>query len=127
MDVTEFATTHNIAATAKFDSSKSGRNFKVTLRFDGRQMTVPFFQGSAWTTDPTAADVLNCLALDSSGYENAGSFEDWADEYGMSLDYADDVRAAKKTYQTVERQAKRLDNLLGNYLYNELLWETDSL
>lgn len=127
MDVTEFAEANNITATVKPDPSKptrvgGDRYFKVTLRFDGRQMTVPFFQGSAWTTDPTAADVLNCLALDSSGYENASDFEDWCAEYGFDLNDPD-VRAANaRTYYTVKSQSEKLCAFLGFVLYTELLW-----
>lgn len=127
MDVTEFVTARNITATVKPDLSKSGRSFRVTLHFEGRQMTVLFFQGSAWTTDPTAADVLDCLALDSSGYENADNFEDWCLEYGFDLDDSDVRAEHARTYHTVKSQSEKLSALLGFALYTDLLWNTDSL
>jgi hypothetical protein len=77
---------------------------------DGRRsMRVPFSQGSAHTEPPTAAEVLNCLALDASGYANAQSFEDWCVEYG----YDTDSRKAERTYKAVERQADKLARFAG--------------
>jgi hypothetical protein len=58
---------------------------------------------------PTVADVLDCLASDSAGVENADSFEGWCSEYG----YDTDSRKALATYKQCEKQADRLKSLVG--------------
>lgn len=90
-------------------------------------MTVPFSQGPAICEEPTAADVLDCLASDASGYENASgllrSFEGWAREYG----YDPDSRKAERTFKTVQKQSQQLAVVLGTDAYNTLLWNVDRL
>jgi hypothetical protein len=85
-------------------------------------MVVPFGMGSANTEEPDAADVLNCLASDASGYENARSFEEWASELGFDAD----SRKAERTYREVERQAQQLRAFLGSE-YDAYLYETEGL
>lgn len=70
---------------------------------------------------PELHDVLDCIASDCAGVENATSFEDWANDYG----YDDDSRKTKKTFKICEVQAKKFKAFLGDDAYNELLWDTD--
>ena len=72
-------------------------------------------------SEPNERDVLNCLALDVEGYENAKNFEEWCDEYG----YDTDSRKAEKAYNVIGKQKAKLVNFLGTVLYNELLWGTE--
>jgi len=58
---------------------------------------------------PTAADVLNCLASDAAGVENARSFEDWCADYG----YDTDSRKAEKTFRVCEQQRDSLKGFIG--------------
>ena len=82
----------------------------VTLRYQRRQMTVPFYTGSALTEDPTAYDVLYCLLSDAD-VENYGSdFESWASDLG----YDPDSRKAEKIYNQCVAQTKKLHKLLGD-------------
>ena len=103
------------------------RNFKCTITMVGRgnhePMTVYFSQGSAHKKNPTLAEVLNCLASEASGVDNARSFEDWASEYG----YDTDSRKAERTYQICKKQAQDLKALLGQDAYNQLLYSTEGL
>jgi hypothetical protein len=85
------------------------RTWTVTLRANGRRMRVLFHTGPALKTAPTAADVLECLALDASGYENAQDFAEWCSEYGNEPN-----AFARSTYRAVERQTKALRALLGD-------------
>ena len=105
------------------DMGPSSRHFLVTLRSGRFSMRVPFSQGSAHTSEPTAADVLDCLASDAAGYENSKSFEDWCGEYG----YNTDSRKAHRIFKVVERQAAKLQSLLGRDNYETLLWNTERL
>lgn len=103
------------------------RNFECTITMVGRgyhePMTVYFSQGSAHKKSPTLAEVLDCLASDASGVDNARSFEDWASEYG----YDTDSRKTERTYQICKKQAQELKALLGQDAYNQLLYSTEGL
>jgi len=88
----------------------------------GPYITVWFSQGNGHKKPPTAADVLDCLASDASGYENSRNFADWCAEYG----YDDDSRTAERIYHTIAEQAKELRHFLGGQdIYDRLLWETE--
>jgi hypothetical protein len=104
------------------DSTDPGRrHWLVTLHLpDGffcaiDSLDIPFTQGSAHTKDPTAADVLECLASDMS---SAGQpFGDWCADLG----YDEDSRKAYATWQAVESQAAAVRDWLGEALTDELL------
>ena len=126
----QFANRNKIRATVEWaDSnphmpdSKNMNHFKVILRHAGRQMTLLFSQGYGISGEPTAADVLNCLASDSSSVENARSFEDWAADLG----YDTDSRKAEKIFKACEIQATKIKKFLGEDLYKKLLWDTEGL
>jgi hypothetical protein len=86
------------------------------------RMTVHFSKGFGLKgAEPTAAEVLDCLASDAAGIENARSFEDWCSEYG----YDTDSRRAEKTFKTCEHQASRLKTFLGDELFETLLWKLE--
>lgn len=85
-----------------------------------------YSMGPALEREPTAEEVLDCLASDAAGWENASGFEDWAGEYG----YDTDSRRAERIYVTVGRAALDLKNFLGNIgagddTWDELLYETE--
>ena len=81
-----------------------------------RQMVVYFSQGSAHTSEPTCADVLDCLASDVTGIESQ-SFEDWCSDLG----YDTDSRTAERTYNAVYKQLNSLTRLFGNDKLQELI------
>lgn len=89
---------------------RDSTGYTVTLRFQRRRLTVPFYMGSAHTSEPTAYDVLYCLLSDASGVENSNGFEEWASEYG----YDTDSIKAQRTYKACERIAKRLRTFLDD-------------
>jgi hypothetical protein len=125
--LSEIITAEGITARAKptdanpaiFDMGPGARHWRVTLRRGRSSMTVPFSQGPAHTHPPDAVDVLSCLASDASGFDDARSFEEWADNYG----YDTDSRKVERTYRAVQRQTERLrawagpayDDLLDHY------------
>lgn len=82
----------------------------VTITYQRRRMTVPFFTGSAISKEPTAADVLSCLLSDASCHDNARSFEDFASDLG----YDSDSRKAERIYKACGSISKRLHRLLGD-------------
>jgi hypothetical protein len=100
---------------------KDANHYKVTLKMAGKQLTTYFSQGYGINGEPKASSVLDCLASDAAGYENARDFEDWASEYG----YDTDSRKAEKMYKVIGKQADKLKLFLGENLYDSLLWNTE--
>ena len=92
------------------DNFRDANGWTCTLRYQGRRLTVPFYQGTAITHEPTAADVLYCLCSDATSVENASSFEDWCADFG----YDTDSRSAERIYKACERIAAKLRRLLGD-------------
>lgn len=96
--------------------SNGANHWLVTLRHNGHRMSVPFSTGAA-LNEPTAADVLECLASDANSVEYVTSFEEWADELGFDPD----SREAFRAFETTRKQSRRLKQFLGDDLYDELL------
>ena len=96
-------------------------HYKVVLRCEGRQLTTYFSMGYAHTNEPSAADVLDCLASDSSAMGE--SFEDWCRDLGESPD----SRKAERTYNICRKQAEGLKRLLGKERFEALVYETERL
>ncbi len=97
-------------------------DWTVTLVLpDGGTLVTPFYTGSA-LGEPTAADVLGCLAMDGAAVENAGgSFWDWIDDYGMEA-----TRETEQTYRATVDQTDRLRAWLGVDAFDQLLWNVDA-
>ena len=72
---------------------------------------------------PTVADVLDCLAMDASSYDNSRDFEDWASDFGMDTD----SRKAERIYRVSGEQAKQLRHLLGDEAYRDLIEDVERL
>jgi hypothetical protein len=87
------------------DSSK----YTVTVKYDRKQMTIPFFMGSALNHEPTADDVMPCLLMDYSLVNNTNGFEDFCDELG----YDSDSRKAEKSYKDTQKIAKSVERVFG--------------
>ncbi len=127
MTIADFVLLHGITASVKrvnanpnmAKSEHMGRHFEVTLRLRDDSMMVPFSQGNAHKLDPTAEDVLGCLASDSAGPD---SFEDFCREYG----YDEDSRTAERTFNACQKQKSELESFLGAELFGELLYQTEA-
>ena len=126
----QFVAAHKVTATAGLtdrnpnmdtDPRHPMTHYKVRLRAGRRSMTLHFSMGMAHTREPEVADVLDCLASDSASFENARSFEDWCSDYG----YDTDSRKAERTYRAIQRQAGKLQRVLGEDAYQALLWNTE--
>jgi hypothetical protein len=102
----------------------SSFHFHCRLRNNGHTMGLYFSMGSAHAGKyPELTEVLDCLASDAVSYEQAGAFEDWAEDFG----YSSDSRAAEKIYRVVRRQAQQLKRLLGLAAYEQLLYSVERL
>lgn len=89
---------------------KKAHPYTVTLKYDRKQMTIPFFMGPALSHEPTDKDVLPCLISDYSVLGE--SFEDFCGNFG----YDEDSRKAEKVYNQCLRNGKKLERLFGSDL-----------
>jgi len=103
-----------LRAEVKFGGAPDNPDFKdcqgwmVTLRYRGRQLTVPFYTGSLHG-EPTVADVVSCLISDAEGVKNARDFEDWARDLGFDPD----SRKAERIWKVCIKLQARIERLLG--------------
>lgn len=114
------------SGTGNAINNQGTRHFKCRISSGALAMNgfnLYFSQGSAHTADPTAAEVLDCLASGAASVENAGSFEDWAEELGFETD----SRKAEKAYKAIKRQAEQLQRIMDSDAYQTLLWNTERL
>lgn len=98
-------------------------HYKVTLRRGRKKLTTYYSAGAGSPESPTVDEVLDILASDSSGADNARSFEDWASEYG----YDTDSRKAERTFRAVQETSEKLKQLLGEGPFQELVYKIDRL
>ena len=120
----QFITDNRVTMTAErtdsnpaMDDSANMDHWRVTLRCRRRQMTTVFSMGYGHNgAEPKTAEVLDCLASDANGYDNAQSFEDWAGDYGFDTD----SRKAERTYKAMAKSADKIRRLLGDDAYTLL-------
>ncbi len=102
------------------DMAPDATHWRCVFRSKGRTMTVHFSQGSAHTSEPTAAMVLDCLAMDAVLHDEP--FESWA----QSLGFDEDSRKAEKIYKACQKQTESLKRFLGD-TFEDLLFQVDRL
>jgi len=93
--------------------------YTCTLAYQGRRLTVDFWQGTGISGNPDVAGVLSSLLLDAScGQE---SFEDFCSNMGLNTD----SRSALKTYKVCASMNTKLQRLLGSDYVTFLSAEND--
>jgi hypothetical protein len=130
----QFVAKHGIRATVRpsldlnrrreWEAKDPGaHHYSVTLSgtFPGASLTVQYSMGSALKDEPTAAKVLDSLAMEASSVDAARGFEDWAADLGFDPD----SRKAEKLYRQCLRQSQSLKLFLGEEAYEELLTGTE--
>ena len=104
---------------------KDARHYVCHFRHIGRTLKTYFSMGLELTEQPTAAEVLDCLASDAAAVENVSTFEEWCGEYGYDVD----SRKAEKTFRSARKQTQRLRTFMGESDYQDLLcnvWQEDT-
>jgi hypothetical protein len=129
--IADFVKKYALTMTAR-DAGPAGsrwtaqhRKYTCTLRGDGAgaPMRVTFHMNPvASGRGPAVEDVLSSLALDASSIENARDFADWCADFGAEPD-----SETRRMYNACVKEARELRELLGEAVYNELLWQTESL
>jgi hypothetical protein len=82
-------------------------NWRVKLTYRGRRLTVNFYGGDM-VTNPSAADVIGSLCLDTSAGEQ--SFADFCSDFGYDVD----SRKAEKIWKACATLAPKVRRLLGD-------------
>jgi len=107
---------------ALFGMPPGSHSYRVTLRYDGRQMSVDYHMGPACGS-PTTDGVLYCLLSDASGVISADfNFSDWCEEYGLESD-----RKSRTIFEACEVQCRKLKQLLGDEFDTLLYTDEDEL
>ena len=128
--VQEFVDKHEITMTCERINRRSGigdgwdasaSHWRCKLLRNQLDMNTEYSMGSAHKNAPLLVDVLDCIAMDSAGIENARGFEDWCGEYG----YDTDSRKAERIYNACLSQYEQLTYWLGSELAQELMFETE--
>jgi hypothetical protein len=115
MNIQSFITRNAIRMTSEWadenpnmaDMPAGSSHYKCTFRKGSKQMTVYFSQGPAICREPTAKDVLDCLASDATA--DLTSFEDFCSEFGYDVD----SRRAERTFNAIKRQTEKLQRFLN--------------
>jgi len=117
----EFIKRHNIQAefencllNPNMPDWKNANHYKVTLKYNGKKMTIYYSQGYGIKKAPSIKDVIKCLIVDNTEYYK--SLSDWADEFGFN----NNVREAERTYKACVNQTKKAKRLFGD-IYSELM------
>jgi hypothetical protein len=87
-------------------------------------MKVPYQTGSAIKETPTITDIMTTLVSDAASYENNPTKSGYIDEMGYDVYDEDEMHAAEKTFYAVKGQSRELKNLVGEVMYQRLLWGT---
>jgi len=99
------------------------RHFRVefrTLASDFALVT-HFSQGSAHTEEPTAAEVLECLASDARSVVDSADVLDFASEFGWELDTPEALNHLRRVFAGCTETLDALDRLVGEDAREELL------
>lgn len=104
----------------EYHERATGKSVRYTRQ---NYMTTYFSMGYGHTgAEPTAEQVIDCLASDASSVDQS-TFVQWARDLG----YDEDSRKAEATYKACEHGTFKLKAFLGDALYETLLYGTERL
>lgn len=88
------------------------RHYRIKLRYQGRSMSLWYYQGLGITRDPRVEDIIESLVCDSlSDYD---SLDNFIDELGLTISSVADFRNYERQYKQLNRQNKSFRRLIGN-------------
>ncbi len=101
-----------------FDDDKEPRNI-YNVRIDRDGMTYKFTFGDSIVNTrsrkrPNCYDILACVQK-----YPVGSFDDFIDEYGYTINSGEDFRRVEKIYKAVCREYEKINRIFGDVM-NEL-------
>lgn len=86
------------------DMPAGSSHWRIMLQRSGAELVTHYSMGPAHTEAPELTDVLYSLLLDIGGLDNAGTFEDWANDMG----YDEDSRKAERIYKACQEIQSRM-------------------
>jgi len=93
-------------------AQNKARHYRVRLRYQGRSMSLWYYQGLGITRDPRVSDIVETLTCDSlSSYD---SLDDFINELGLSISSVADFRNYERQFKQLNRQNKSFARLIGN-------------
>lgn len=103
--------THHGRSNPDLWDGREADAWTVTLTYDGRTMTTPYYMGLGLEgTAPTATDVLSSLFADASLYGECGDDPDAWREYLSDSS----ITVLLRTITVIARQASELRRLFGD-------------
>jgi hypothetical protein len=88
------------------------RHYRVRVRYQGRSMSLWYYQGLGNAREPRAVDVIECLTSDlMSDYS---SLDDYISEFGLEIKSVADFRTYERQYKQLNRQNKSFTRVIGN-------------
>lgn len=93
-------------------AQNKARHYRVKLRYQGRTMSLWYYQGFGITRDPRVSDIVETLTCDS--LSNYDSLDDFINELGLSISSVADFRNYERQYKQLNRQNKSFARLIGN-------------
>ena len=94
------------------DWAHDKRHFRVRVRYQGRSMSLWYYQGLGIAREPRAVDVIECLVSDlMSSYD---SLDDYISEFGLEIKSVADFRTYERQFKQLTRQNKSFTRVIGN-------------
>lgn len=129
MTIQEFVEKHGVKIDSTLidarpdggDWVEGSAHWKVVVTVRGKRMTIYYSQGPAVVAEPTAADVLDSLALDASCAQ--GTFEDFCSEFG----YDTDSRKVERLFKACQKVRVDLERLFRSDRVEELIYQVERL
>jgi hypothetical protein len=88
------------------------RHFRVKVRYQGRSMSLWYYQGLGNAREPRAVDVIECLTSDlMSDYS---SLDEYINEFGLEIKSVTDFRTYERQFKQLNRQNKSFKRVIGN-------------
>ena len=94
------------------DWAHNKRHFRVRVRYQGRSMSLWYYQGLGIDREPRAVDVIECLVSDSMS--DYGSLDDFIYELGIEIKSVADFRNYERQYKQLMKQNKSFTRVIGN-------------
>ena len=99
------------------DWANHASHWKVVFRRGRKTFTLHYSMGSAHTGSPAAPSVLDSVRSDTGSFEEGGTFEDWARNFGFDAD----SRRAEAAWRHVKDEVARLKRFLGDGPFSEFM------
>lgn len=88
------------------------RHYRVRVRYQGRTMSLWYYQGLGNAREPRAVDVIECLVSDAA--MDYDSLDEFINEMGLEIKSVEDFRTYEKQFKQLKNQNKRFTHLIGN-------------